>query len=127
VIIARPSVRGRDDFAARLVAQLIERHVGRAPGGVGEPNVERRWNRVIPRIWRIMASGAGTVQDRDAEIVVQPLYTRDADRFGVEQGLAARNSPTSLDGPPVVIAPGRQVRPDVIEVEHDGLKGFPVL
>ena len=40
-------IGGVDDDARRLVAQLIKRHVGSTPGGIGKSDIERRRNGMV--------------------------------------------------------------------------------
>jgi hypothetical protein len=88
----RPAgVGGLHRLAAAPVAQRVQWHVGCPPRGVGQPEVQRRLDRVVAHVRRVMAGGAGAGDARGIQLVVEALDPGDRDRMGVEERLAVRD------------------------------------
>ena len=58
------------------------------PGHVADPNVERQWTRMIAHVRRVMAGGAGAVDRRHPQRIVQARHPADGKRVGVEDRFA---------------------------------------
>src|SRR6266568_6290261 len=73
-----------DTDIGRVVLQSVEGQIGSPARGVRQADIQRRRDRMVADIGRVVAGAAEARYRLDDEIVVQSLHTRDGDRSAIE-------------------------------------------
>src|SRR5579883_1497930 len=89
-----PGIGGHLDLVGRVVLERDDRKIADVQRAVrvGNPDVQRNRQRVVPHVRRVVTGAAGPRDRGLVQIIVQSGHSRNGNRLRVEQRLPARNA-----------------------------------